>query len=54
MKLIKGDTLDALLKANAPKDALAVFGAVSQAVGYDHALDEPLIRLWNDPGHVGA
>ena len=37
MKLIKGDTLDALLKANAPMDALAVFGAVSQAVGYAHA-----------------
>ena len=23
------------------------------ALGYDHALDEPLIRLWNDVGHVG-
>ena len=23
------------------------------ALGYDHALDEPLIRLWNDTGHVG-
>ncbi len=22
-------------------------------LGYDHALDEPLIRLWNDVGHVG-
>ncbi len=37
MKLIKGQTLDALLKAKAPMDALAVFGAVSQAVGYAHA-----------------
>ncbi len=37
MKLIKGETLDALLKSKAPMDALAVFGAVSQAVGYAHA-----------------
>ena len=22
-------------------------------LGYDHGLDEPLIRLWNDTGHVG-
>jgi WD40 repeat protein/serine/threonine protein kinase len=39
MKLIKGRTLDALVKAKAPIDALAVFEAISQAVGYAHAHD---------------
>jgi tetratricopeptide (TPR) repeat protein len=37
MKLIKGQTLDSLLKAKAPIDRLAVFEAVAQAVGYAHA-----------------
>jgi tetratricopeptide (TPR) repeat protein len=37
MKLIKGNTLDTLLKAAAPIDPLAVFEAVAQAVGYAHA-----------------
>jgi tetratricopeptide (TPR) repeat protein len=37
MKLIKGQTLDTLLKANASIDPLAVFEAVAQAVGYAHA-----------------
>src|SRR5262249_33420648 len=37
MKLIKGQTLDTLQKANAPLDPLAVFEAVAQAVGYAHA-----------------
>ncbi|HMP02509.1 MAG TPA: serine/threonine-protein kinase [Gemmatales bacterium] len=37
MKLIKGQTLDALLKANTPFNKLAVFEAVAQAVGYAHA-----------------
>jgi WD40 repeat protein len=37
MKLIKGETLESLLKSNAPIDALAVFEAISQAVGYAHA-----------------
>jgi WD40 repeat protein len=37
MKLIKGQTLDALLKQGAPIDALAVFEASCQAVGYAHA-----------------
>jgi hypothetical protein len=37
MKLIKGRTLDDLLKARAPVDVLAVFEAVCQAVGYAHA-----------------
>jgi tetratricopeptide (TPR) repeat protein len=37
MKLIKGQTLDKLLKANAAIDPLAVFAAVAQAVGYAHA-----------------
>ncbi len=23
-------------------------------LGYDHGLEEPLIRLWNDTGHVGS
>src|SRR5436305_14456924 len=39
MKLIKGQTLDELLKAGAPVDPLAVFEAISQAVGYAHAHD---------------
>jgi tetratricopeptide (TPR) repeat protein len=37
MKLIKGRTLDQLLKAQAPFNTLAVFEAVAQAVGYAHA-----------------
>ena len=37
MKLIKGDTLEARLKAGTPMDPLAVFEAVGQAVGYAHA-----------------
>ncbi len=37
MKLIKGQTLEALLKAGAPLDPLAVFEAVARAVGYAHA-----------------
>ena len=37
MKLIKGQTLEALLKANTPINKLAVFEAVAQAVGYAHA-----------------
>jgi tetratricopeptide (TPR) repeat protein len=37
MKLIKGDTLDNLLKADAPLDRLAVFEAICHAVGYAHA-----------------
>ena len=37
MKLIEGDTLDALLTSSEPLDRLAVFEAVAQAVGYAHA-----------------
>ncbi len=37
MKLIKGQTLDDLLKENASIDHLAIFEAISQAVGYAHA-----------------
>jgi hypothetical protein len=37
MKLIKGDTLEALLASRKPIDALAVIEAISQAVGYAHA-----------------
>ncbi len=37
MKLIRGDTLHALLRAGAAMDPLAVFEAVAQAVGYAHA-----------------
>ena len=37
MKLIKGDTLDALLKQHAALDPLSVFEAIAQAVGYAHA-----------------
>ena len=37
MKLIKGQTLDALLKSNTTFNKLAVFEAVAQAVGYAHA-----------------
>lgn len=37
MKLIKGQTLAELLKAGTAVDTLAVFGAISQAVGYAHA-----------------
>src|SRR5262249_30754088 len=37
MKLIKGQTLDARLKAGTAVDALSVFAAISQAVGYAHA-----------------
>ena len=37
MKLIKGGTLDTLLKQNASVDPLSVFEAIAQAVGYAHA-----------------
>ena len=37
MKLIKGETLDTLLKSNSSVDPLAVIEAMSQAVGYAHA-----------------
>ena len=37
MKLIKGQTLDELLKSGVPVDALAITEAVGQAVGYAHA-----------------
>jgi tetratricopeptide (TPR) repeat protein len=37
MKLIKGRTLDALLKEGAAVDTLSVFAAIAQAVGYAHA-----------------
>jgi tetratricopeptide (TPR) repeat protein len=39
MKLIKGRTLDSLLETRDLVDPLAVFEAVSQAVGYAHAHD---------------
>src|SRR5262245_19930416 len=37
MKLIKGQTLADLLKAGAAVDSLAVFAAISKAVGFAHA-----------------
>jgi len=37
MKLIRGDTLDTLLKSNAPINRLAVFESICQALGYAHA-----------------
>ena len=37
MKLIKGETLDALLRTGSSVNVLAVFEAVCQAVGYAHA-----------------
>jgi len=37
MKLIKGQTLDELLRAGTPVDPLAVIEAVGQAVGFAHA-----------------
>ena len=37
MKLIKGQTLDELLKSGVPVDALALAEAIGQAVGYAHA-----------------
>ncbi len=37
MKLIKGDTLEALLQRGAPIDALAVTEAVGKALGYAHS-----------------
>jgi tetratricopeptide (TPR) repeat protein len=37
MKLVRGETLDALLKDSAPLAPLAVFEAICQAVGYAHA-----------------
>ncbi len=37
MKLIKGDTLDALLKQNVRIDPLSIFEAIAQAVGFAHA-----------------
>ncbi len=37
MKLIKGQTLDQLVVARTPVDPLAIFEAISQAVGYAHA-----------------
>ncbi len=39
MKLIKGRTLDELVRANAPLNHLAVIEAVAQALGYAHAHD---------------
>src|SRR5262249_11805344 len=39
MKLIKGDTLDALIKAGAKLNTLSLFEALCQAVGYAHAHD---------------
>ena len=39
MKLIKGRTLDSLLKDRSPVNTLAVFEAIAQAVGYAHAHD---------------
>jgi hypothetical protein len=39
MKLIKGQTLEELLKTGAPVNHLAVMEAVAQAVGYAHAHD---------------
>jgi WD40 repeat protein/serine/threonine protein kinase len=37
MKLIKGHTLDDLLKQKAPINSLAIFESISQAVGYAHS-----------------
>lgn len=37
MKLIKGQTLDALVKSGAPINKLAIFEAIAQAAGYAHA-----------------
>ncbi len=37
MKLIKGETLDELLKTNSPINRFAVFEAIANAVGYAHA-----------------
>jgi len=39
VKLIKGRTLEELLKANEPVNHLGVMEAVAQAVGYAHARD---------------
>ena len=37
MKLIKGSTLDTLIKDNEPLNTLAIFEAICQAVGFAHA-----------------
>jgi eukaryotic-like serine/threonine-protein kinase len=37
MKLIKGDTLDHLIKAGMPLDTLAIFEAIAHTVGFAHA-----------------
>lgn len=35
--------------------AFLLLGTASlSALGYEHAVDHPVIRLWNDSGHVGS
>jgi tetratricopeptide (TPR) repeat protein len=50
MKLIKGETLNVLLKRGRPPNALAVFEAIAQAVGYAHAHE--VIHRDLKPGNV--